>query len=149
MSGHSHSLARDICADLDGPIVGHTLDREHGGDVYAWAERARIDPAEIIDFSASINPLGPPFRPALFKKATTRYRAIPTLMERLRRLAKRHEMKPTEILVGNGSTQLVTPLLRSAAPQGTGGGARVLQHASALALAGAKSASCLLRRMLI
>ena len=60
MSGHSHSLARDICPDLDGPTVESQLDREHGGDVRAWAKKIGLDPAEIIDFSASINPLGPP-----------------------------------------------------------------------------------------
>ena len=60
VSSHSHSLARDICADLDRRTVESQVDREHGGDVQAWAKHARIDPAEIIDFSASINPLGPP-----------------------------------------------------------------------------------------
>ena len=32
----------------------------HGGDVKTAAEAYGFDPKEIIDFSANINPLGPP-----------------------------------------------------------------------------------------
>src|SRR5262245_28895084 len=110
MSSHGHSLARDIYADLDGPIVGQALDREHGGDVFVRARRAHIDPAEIVDFSASINPLGPP---ALARKAFQKsYKQLlrypePYGEELKEALAKHHGMKPAEILVGNGSTQLI------------------------------------------
>jgi threonine-phosphate decarboxylase len=142
MSGHRHSLARDICADLDGPIVGHALDREHGGDVYTWAQKARIDPAEIIDFSASINPLGPP---ASARKAfqesyneASRY-PDPYGDELKKALAKRHGMKPTEILVGNGSTQLVYLLCFALRPRkALVVGPAFSEHANALTLAGAK-----------
>jgi threonine-phosphate decarboxylase len=142
MSGHGHSLARDICADLDGPIVGYALDREHGGDVYAWAQKARIDPAEIIDFSASINPLGPP---ASARKAfqesyneVSRY-PDPYGEELKKALAKRHGMKPTEILVGNGSTQLVYLLCFALRPRkALVVGPAFSEHANALTLAGAK-----------
>lgn len=142
MSGHGYSLARDICADLDGPIVGYALDREHGGDVYAWAQKARIDPAEIIDFSASINPLGPP---ASARKAfqesyneVSRY-PDPYGEELKKALAKRHGMKPTEILVGNGSTQLVYLLCFALRPRkALVVGPAFSEHANALTLAGAK-----------
>jgi threonine-phosphate decarboxylase len=142
MSGHGHSFARDICADLDGPIVGHALDREHGGDVYTWAQKARIDPAEIIDFSASINPLGPP---ASARKAfqesydeVSRY-PDPYGEELKKALAKHHEMKPTEILLGNGSTQLVYLLCFALRPRkALVAGPAFSEHANALTLAGAK-----------
>src|SRR5262245_25908287 len=142
MSGHGYSLARDICADLDGPIVGYALDREHGGDVYAWAQKARIDPAEIIDFSASINPLGPP---ASARKAfqesyneVSRY-PDPYGEELKKALAKRHGMKPTEILVGSGSTQLVYLLCFALRPRkALVVGPAFSEHANALTLAGAK-----------
>ena len=142
MSGHGHSFARDICADLDGPIVGHALDREHGGDVYTWAQKARIDPAEIIDFSASINPLGPP---ASARKAfqesydeVSRY-PDPYGEELKKALAKHHEMKPTEILLGNGSTQLVYLLCFALRPRkALVAGPTFSEHANALTLAGAK-----------
>jgi threonine-phosphate decarboxylase len=142
MSGHGHSFARDICADLDGPIVGHALDREHGGDVYTWAQKARIDPAEIIDFSASINPLGPPasVRKAFQKSYNEVSRYPDPYGEELKKaLAKHHEMKPTEILLGNGSTQLVYLLCFALRPRkALVAGPAFSEHANALTLAGAK-----------
>jgi threonine-phosphate decarboxylase len=110
MSGHGHSIARDIRADIDGPIVGYPLDREHGGDVYAWARQARADPESLVDFSASINPLGPPAsgRKAFQKSYSDVKRYPEPYCEQLKEaLAKHHGMKPAEILVGNGSTQLI------------------------------------------
>jgi threonine-phosphate decarboxylase len=142
MFRHGHSFARDIRADLDGPIVGHPLDREHGGDVYKWALKARIDPAEIVDFSASINPLGPP---ASARKAFRRsYTAVsrypdPYGEELKEALAKRHRMKPAEILVGNGSTQLVYLLCFALRPRkALVVGPAFSEHANALTLAGAR-----------
>src|SRR5262247_2224573 len=142
MSGHGHSLARDICVDLDAPIVGHALDREHGGDVYAWAQRACINPAEIIDFSASINPLGPPVlaRKAFQKsyKEVLRY-PEPYGEELKETLAKHHGMKSTEILIGNGSTQLIYLLCSALRPRKALIVAPAFsEHANALKLAGAK-----------
>ena len=32
----------------------------HGGNVHKLAERAGVAPGQLVDFSASINPLGPP-----------------------------------------------------------------------------------------
>ncbi len=60
MSGHGDSLARDFRADGDRARLKPRLDRIHGGDVDAWARSAGIEAGEILDFSASINPLGPP-----------------------------------------------------------------------------------------
>ena len=142
MSGHGHSLARDICADLDGPMVEHPLNREHGGDVYRWAQKTRIDPAEIIDFSASINPLGPPASAhKAFKKSyndVLRY-PDPYGEELKEALAKHHGMKPAEILVGNGSTQLIYLLCSTLRPRKAVIVAPAFsEHANALKLAGAK-----------
>lgn len=142
VSGHCHSLARDICADLDRRTVDCRIDREHGGDVQAWAKHARIDPAEIIDFSASINPLGPPAsaRKAFQNSYTdvARY-PDPYGAELKEALAKRHKMRPEELLLGNGSTQLIYLLCFALRPR------RALvveptfsEHANALKLAGAK-----------
>jgi threonine-phosphate decarboxylase len=142
MPGHGHSLARDICTDLDGPIVGHPLNREHGGDVYAWARQARVDPAEIVDFSASINPLGPPAsaRKGFQKSYTDISRYPDPYGEELKQaLAKRHEMKPAEILIGNGSTQLIYLLCLALRPRkALVVGPAFSEHANALMLAGAK-----------
>jgi threonine-phosphate decarboxylase len=141
MSGHSHSLARDICADLDGPIVRHHLDREHGGDVYAWAQKAGIDAAEIIDFSVSINPLGPPASArTAFQKS---YGEVPRYPdsngEELKEaVAKRHGMKPAEVLLGNGSTQLIYLLCTALKPRtALVVGPAFSEYSNALTLAGA------------
>jgi threonine-phosphate decarboxylase len=142
MSGHGHSLARDICADLDRRTVECQIDREHGGDVQAWAKHARIDPAEIIDFSASINPLGPPAsaRKAFQASYTEVSRYPDPYGEELRAaLASRHEVKPAEILVGNGSTQLIYLLCFALRPRkALVVGPAFSEHANALKLAGAK-----------
>ena len=37
-----------------------STDYDHGGDVFAVARQLGVEPEEILDFSASINPLGPP-----------------------------------------------------------------------------------------
>jgi threonine-phosphate decarboxylase len=142
MSGHGHSLARDICADLDRRTVASQVDREHGGDVHAWAKQARIHPAEIIDFSASINPLGPP---ASARKAFQKsYEEIPRYPdpygEELKEaLANRHGMRPEELLLGNGSTQLIYLLCFALRPRkALVVGPAFSEHANALKLAGAK-----------
>jgi threonine-phosphate decarboxylase len=123
-------------------MVGHAPDREHGGDVCAWAQKARIDPAEIIDFSASINPLGPPAsaRKAFQKSYNEVSRYPDPYGEELKEaLAKRHGMKPAEILVGNGSTQLVYLLCFALRPRkALVVGPAFSEHANALTLAGAK-----------
>src|SRR5688572_33446132 len=60
MSGHGDALARDFHAPGDRARLEPRLDRSHGGDVERWARSAGIEPGELLDFSASINPLGPP-----------------------------------------------------------------------------------------
>src|SRR5215471_19743694 len=141
MSGHGHSLARDICVDLDAPIVEHALDREHGGDVFACARRARIDPSEIVDFSASINPLAPALARKTFQKSYKEVMRYPEPYgEELKEaLAKHHGMKPAEILVGNGSTQLIYLLCSALRPRKALVVAPAFsEYANALKLAGAK-----------
>ena len=123
-------------------MVGHPLNREHGGDVYRWAQKTRLDPAEIIDFSASINPLGPPASAhKAFKKSyndVLRY-PDPYGEELKEALAKHHGMKPAEILVGNGSTQLIYLLCSTLRPRKAVIVAPAFsEHANALKLAGAK-----------
>jgi threonine-phosphate decarboxylase len=142
MSHHGHSVARDICADLGGPIVEHLLDREHGGDIYASARQARVDPAAIVDFSASINPLGPPgsARVAFQKSfADVLHYPDPYGAELKDALAKHHKMRPAEILVGNGSTQLIYLLCFALRPRNALVVAPAFsEQANALTLAGAK-----------
>jgi threonine-phosphate decarboxylase len=141
MSGHNHPLARDFSTDL-GSTLESQLDREHGGNIHAWAKEARIDAGQIIDFSASINALGPPAcaRKTFQRSCTEVLRYPDPYAEELKEaLAKRHGMKPAELLIGNGSTQLIYLLCRALQPRK----ALVVEpafseYANAAKLAGAK-----------
>jgi threonine-phosphate decarboxylase len=121
MSGHGHTLACDVRADINGALLEpDDLDREHGGDAHEWARRAGIDPREIIDFSASINPLGPPPRARkAFLKSTRDVSRYPDAYGvRLKEaLARRHGLEAEEVLVGNGSTQLIYLICRALRPR--------------------------------
>ncbi len=82
----------------------------HGGDVYHLARTLGIELADLLDFSASINPLGfppgltRPSRRPCARSSITRtaaaWNCAPTL-------AAYHHLSPEEILVGNGSTELL------------------------------------------
>jgi len=142
MSGHGDSLARGLRPVVGREPVELRLDREHGGDVFAWAERAGMGAGDIVDFSASINPLGPP---SLARKAfRTSYREIsrypdPYGAELKRALACRHEMEPEELLLGNGSTQLIYLLCLALRPsRALIVGPAFSEYANALTLAGAR-----------
>jgi threonine-phosphate decarboxylase len=142
MSGHSHSLAHDFRTDFDCPPIESRLNREHGGAVYAWARKTGLDPAEIIDFSASINPLGPPaLARAAFQKSyglVARY-PDPYGEELKEALAKRHGLKADELLLGNGSTQLIYLVCSALQPRNALVVAPAFsEHANALQLARAK-----------
>jgi len=73
-----------------------------------------IDPAVVVDFSASINPLGPPprVREAVERVDFAQYpdRHCQALRDAL---SARLEVEPDEVLVGNGSTELVHLLARA------------------------------------
>src|SRR5438034_8975946 len=109
MSGHGHSLARDFRADVDSPFVETPVDREHGGNIYAWARTMGIDGNEIIDFSARINAMRPP---ASARQSSLKcYSAISRYSDahgtELRQaLSKWHTVEPDEGAFGNAATQL-------------------------------------------
>jgi threonine-phosphate decarboxylase len=110
MSGYGDSLARDFRAAVAAARVEPHLDRIHGGDVDVWACRVGIEAVEILDFSASINPLGPP--PSAYKAFIKSYGEISRYPdpygEKLKEfLAENHGMSSAEVLLGNGSTQLI------------------------------------------
>jgi threonine-phosphate decarboxylase len=88
--------------------MSHTYD--HGGNVFDVARQLGIAPGDIADFSASINPLG---LSAMVKKA------IICSMESLvhypdsshrelkQELADYHVVSPANIVIANGSTELI------------------------------------------
>ena len=94
--------------------------QRHGGNIYAFARSRGISPEQVVDFSASINPLGWP------RGVETAYRRIFTRMAHYpepyaetltKALATYHDLDPYSVLVGNGSTQLIYLLARELAPQ--------------------------------
>jgi len=117
------------------------LDRMHGGDVDAWARSAGIEAGAILDFSASINPLGPPRsgRRAFIKSYGEISRYPDAYGEKLKSaLAERHGRNAAEVLIGNGSTQLIYLLCAALRPRK----ALIVspafsEYANALALGGA------------
>jgi threonine-phosphate decarboxylase len=97
--------------------------------------------SEVVDFSASINPLGmPPSARAAYRQALANivHYPEPYAESLTHALAQYHDLDPSEILVGNGSTQLIYLCARVLAPR------RVLlvaplfsEHAAAFRTAGA------------
>jgi L-threonine-O-3-phosphate decarboxylase len=89
---------------------------QHGGNLSWAAALAGCPPRSILDFSANINPLGPP---------QSILRAIEAHLEDLRsypdpgttvlrqRLSQRHELPPDWIWVGNGAAEVLTWACRS------------------------------------
>lgn len=82
----------------------------HGGNVYEIASRLGCSPDDLLDYSASINPLGPP--PGLadqFNAFFHRLQHYPDIANRslLDALAAYHGLPSGQIVVGNGSTELI------------------------------------------
>jgi len=88
----------------------------HGGNVYKAARDQRIPVAQIMDFSASINPLGFPHvgRRAIHSalKQIVHY-PDPDCWKLRDELAQQCGVDPDMILVGNGSTELIHLLPRA------------------------------------
>ena len=88
----------------------------HGGNVHAASRELGQDLAKLIDFSASINPLGP--SPRVWQ-AISRARQLmthypdPDGWELRHALAMRGQLDPEEIVLGNGSTELIDVLPRA------------------------------------
>ena len=92
----------------------------HGGDVYHLARTLGLDLSELLDFSANINPLGcrrdspgPSSRP-WGKWSITRIAAAWSLSGNWRPIIG---LSPEQILVGNGSTELIYLAARALKPR--------------------------------
>lgn len=88
----------------------------HGGNIY---EIRRHYGADVIDFSANINPLGIPLRvKKLLSKKTEVLEHYPdTQAQRLKAAIARYwKVKEENVLVGNGSTELIYLILNALRP---------------------------------
>ena len=91
----------------------------HGGNVYAASRRTGIPPEEIIDFSASINPLGIPEGALPLIKGDTRrltHYPEPYAEGLCARIAARLGVGPESVICGNGSTELIYLVPRALRP---------------------------------
>ncbi|MFO0753968.1 MAG: threonine-phosphate decarboxylase CobD [Thermodesulfovibrionales bacterium] len=92
----------------------------HGGNIYRVAEQLGIEEGELIDFSASINPLGVPksvmsdMKDAM--KQLCHYPDPDTKQLRLW-LAKHMDLNPQSLICGNGSTELIYLIVRALRPE--------------------------------
>ena len=92
----------------------------HGGDVYHLARTMGLDLKELLDFSANINPLGfPPGIPGAIQEALPEIVHYPDrrCQELKEELAAYHRLRAGEILVGNGSTELIYLVARTLRPR--------------------------------
>ncbi|MEW6214345.1 MAG: threonine-phosphate decarboxylase [Nitrospirota bacterium] len=93
---------------------------EHGGNIYRLAEELKIQERRIIDFSASINPLGVSKKIKAELRKHLRYLhnyPDPDTKRLRKRLAQYHGIDPEMILCGNGSTELIYLITRVLRPQ--------------------------------
>jgi threonine-phosphate decarboxylase len=91
----------------------------HGGKVFEAARRWGVSPEEIIDFSANINPLGPP--PGVLAAlenclAPLNLRTYPDPHTFISALANKHGVATEEIVIGPGSAALIFAVLRAMRP---------------------------------
>ncbi|MBI5583422.1 MAG: cobyric acid synthase [Deltaproteobacteria bacterium] len=87
----------------------------HGGNIIKLAREAGLEQGNLLDFSANINPLGPPdwFRPLVSSRLSSLvHYPDPDCSRLLEIMARRFQVDPQEILIGNGSTELLYLLPR-------------------------------------
>ncbi|MDP3297628.1 MAG: threonine-phosphate decarboxylase CobD [Thermodesulfovibrionia bacterium] len=95
-------------------------DTSHGGNIYRLAEELGLPESKIIDFSASINPLGVSKRVGdKIKKGLKdlSHYPDPDTKELRGKIAQYHDIEPETLLCGNGSTELIYLVPRAFKPE--------------------------------
>uniref|UniRef100_UPI003AA87A07 cobyric acid synthase n=1 Tax=Candidatus Electronema sp. TJ TaxID=3401573 RepID=UPI003AA87A07 len=92
----------------------------HGGNLHDLAARCGCKPEEVLDFSANINPLGPPEQ--LWHVLAARMQEIvhypdPDASELIKAISNRHRIASGQIIVGNGTSELLHAAVRAFKPQ--------------------------------
>lgn len=91
------------------------MSKIHGGNIFKFAHEQRIEPHEVIDFSANINPLGPSQRGLSALEAQLRYISHypdATNNDVLNAIADTYGMNKNQIVVGNGAAELLYAICR-------------------------------------
>jgi len=92
----------------------------HGGNIYRHAEMLGIGEKNIIDFSASINPLGVPRSVIYAIKKQCRYLfnyPDPDTKKLSLHIARQYGINLKSIICGNGSTELIYLIARALRPE--------------------------------
>jgi threonine-phosphate decarboxylase len=92
----------------------------HGGNIYRFIEERNIRIDDVIDFSASINPLGVPESAMKKIKDNIKYLCHypdPDAKHLTQAIAKHLGIDPQYILCGNGSTELIYLTVRALKPE--------------------------------
>jgi threonine-phosphate decarboxylase len=92
----------------------------HGGDLLTAHQLFKKDSRELLDFSANINPLGPPARVIeLLKERLETIVQYPDPAHRIlkQKLAEKHSVSPEHILIGNGAAECIALILLGLRPQ--------------------------------
>ena len=85
----------------------------HGGNVHGLARDMGIDVASLLDFSANINPLGPPewLRPLISSEvAALVHYPDPYAGKLVQAIADRYQVPAESVVVANGTTELLYQL---------------------------------------
>ncbi len=91
------------------------MSKIHGGNIFKFAHEQRIEPHEVIDFSANINPLGPSQRGLSALEAQLRYISHypdSTNDDVLNAIADTYGVSKDQIVVGNGAAELLYAICR-------------------------------------
>ncbi len=89
----------------------------HGGNLRELACLAGSDPSEIIDFSASMNPMGPPpwLRSVISRNVEVlAHYPDPDCAELVEAACRRYGVRPEEVVCGNGTSDILAVLPRIA-----------------------------------
>ncbi len=93
---------------------------EREGNIYRLAEELKIQERKVLDFSATVNPLGvtKKIKAEIRKHLKYLHNYPDPDAKRLRnRLAQYHNIEPDTILCSNGSTELIYLIVRTLSPQ--------------------------------
>lgn len=91
------------------------MSKIHGGNIFQFAHEQGIEPYEVVDFSANINPLGPSQRGLDALNSQLRYISHypdATNDDVLNAIADTYGMDKHQIIVGNGAAELLYAICR-------------------------------------
>ncbi len=87
----------------------------HGGNVHKLAASCGLEPEGLLDFSASINPLGPPeyFRSVISRNLSNiLHYPDPDYSVLVQHICSKYKVAPENVVVGNGTSELIFTLPR-------------------------------------